>query len=139
MILTVEALVSDENQDVFTELYIIERIAPSEEAPAGAADAEGDPADAADAEGEDLDAPELQLLECELRVLPEDLSEEAAEDQPETSERFSVTIPEDGVHPVVLYSASSALLPYRVTVLAAPYAGEGVYALRECEPMETRS
>jgi len=103
--LHVDDLLTDANRDTFAEQYTLARIADTGE----------------------------ELLESELRQLPEDPTEQ----QPDESEQFDVTILSDAPYPLVVYNEDEKLEPYRVYVLAAAYAGDGIYAVSPI-PQEER-
>ena len=101
--IAVDHLVTEENFDTFTALYTLAYQAVNE----------------AQTEA----APEAQALASALLMMPDELPDHQADE----AERFVVTIPEDGGYPVAAYDANAHLVPYRHYVLAAEYAGEGVY------------
>lgn len=100
--LNVDALVTEENRLTFADMY---RIAYCVE-----------------------DTEDTLLLQGELLHLPDDLPEE----HPDTAERLSLRIDEEG-HATAAYTSEASLSAYRHEVLAVTWAGAGLYWL-EAQP-----
>ncbi len=109
--IAVDDLVTQENFETFAALYTLAHRAPDEDADDGI-------------------LPEIALLPSTLLLMPDELPEH----QDDTAEHFSITIPDTpGELPVTAYDADAQLVPYRHYVLAADYAGEGIYLVCEAE------
>ena len=100
--IAVDQLVNEENFDTFTTLYTMMHQAP--------------------------EAAEAMLLPSTLLLMPDELPEH----QDDVAHHFIVTIPEqaDEQHDAA-YNPKAQLVPYRHYVLAAGYAGEGIYQVCE--------
>lgn len=107
--LAVDDLVTEENFETFTTLCTIAY-------------------QAHDKDETDDEIPDITLLPSVLLLMPDELPEH----QDDTAKHFIVTVPdEEGEHPVTAYDANAHLVPYRHYVLAADYAGEGVYWVQD--------
>lgn len=107
--LAVDDLVTEENFETFTTLCTIAY-------------------QAHDKDETDDEIPDVTLLPSVLLLMPDELPEH----QDDTAKHFIVTVPdEEGEHPVTAYDANAHLVPYRHYVLAADYAGEGVYWIQD--------
>ena len=107
--IAVDDLVTEENFDTFTTMYTIAyRASATEEMP----------------------EPEVIILPSTLLLMPDELPEH----QDDTAERFVVDVRVDAdEHLVTTYDANAHLVPYRHYTLAADYAGEGIYWVKEAE------
>lgn len=108
--LNVDALISEENFEAFTDLYAISYQAPADEA-------------TPDVLPEAVQLPSTLLLI--LDELPEHQADQAAQ--------FKVTISHEENEIVVAYDAAADLTPYRHYALVADYAGSGRYVVTEIE------
>ena len=107
--LAVDDLVTEENFETFTTLCTIAY-------------------QAHDKDETDDEIPDVTLLPSVLLLMPDELPEH----QDDTAKHFIVTVPdEEGEHPVTAYDANAHLVPYRHYVLAADYAGKGVYWVQD--------
>lgn len=102
--LSVDDLVNEDNFDTFTDMYTIVYRAPG--------------------------AQEALPLTSTLLLMPDELPEH----QEDVAQRFVVNVSdEEDEHPVTAYEANAHLVPYRHYVLAADYAGDGIYWVQKAE------